>query len=41
VSSKGLILISEVVLFEAVFNLWPYTMVGIYKVGKVIGNLEY
>jgi len=40
VGGKRLTLITEVLLFEAVFDLCPYTIVGFDEVAKIFGNLE-
>jgi hypothetical protein len=40
VRGRGLILIPEVPIFEAVSNLDTQTIVGLHKVGEIFGNPE-
>jgi hypothetical protein len=40
VHGRGLVLIPEVPIFEAVSNLDTQTIVGLLKVGEIFGNPE-
>jgi len=39
-SSKGFVLIAEVIIFETISDLCPYTIVGFNEVMKVFNNLK-